>query len=76
MSDIDRDRLLALGADLERAWESPGATRKRIIRSMIHEIVVRIRDEVLDFIVHWMAAARQSGWKCSVNQDERASPGS
>ncbi|MCK1724016.1 hypothetical protein IVA82_01320 [Bradyrhizobium sp. 142] len=22
------------------------------------------------------AAARQSGWKCSVNQDERASPGS
>ncbi|MET4346260.1 hypothetical protein [Bradyrhizobium sp. RT9a] len=21
-------------------------------------------------------AARQSGWKCSVNQDERASPGS
>ncbi|WP_371933158.1 recombinase family protein [Bradyrhizobium sp. CCGUVB23] len=56
LSDIDRDRLLALGADLERAWESPGATaatRKRIIRSLIHEIVVRIRDEVLDLIVHW-----------------------
>jgi excisionase family DNA binding protein len=56
LSDIDRDRLLALGADLERAWESPGATaatRKRIIRSLIHEIVVRVRDEVLDLIVHW-----------------------
>ncbi|WP_247831379.1 recombinase zinc beta ribbon domain-containing protein [Bradyrhizobium sp. 200] len=56
LSDIDRDRLLALGADLERAWESPGATaatRKRIIRSLIHEIVVCIRDEVLDLIVHW-----------------------
>lgn len=56
LSDIDRDRLLALGADLERDWESPGATaatRKRIIRSLIHEIVVRIRDEVLDLIVHW-----------------------
>src|SRR5207248_8180390 len=23
-----------------------------------------------------LTAARQSGWKCSVNQDERASPGS
>jgi DNA invertase Pin-like site-specific DNA recombinase len=56
LSDTDRDRLLALGADLERAWESPGATaatRKRIIRSLIHEIVVRIRDEVLDLVVHW-----------------------
>lgn len=56
LSDIDRDRLLALGADLERAWESPSATaatRKRIIRSLIHEIVVRIRDEVLDLVVHW-----------------------
>lgn len=40
----------------ERAWESPGATAatcKRIIRSLIHEIVVRIRDEVLELIVHW-----------------------
>ncbi|BBB96601.1 MULTISPECIES: recombinase family protein [Bradyrhizobium] len=56
LSDTDRDRLLALGADLERAWESPGATaatRKRIIRSLIHEIVVRIRDEMLDLVVHW-----------------------
>jgi len=56
LSDTDRDRLLALGADLERAWEIPGATaatRKRIIRSLIHEIVVRIRDDVLDLVVHW-----------------------
>ncbi|PWE75393.1 MULTISPECIES: transposase [Bradyrhizobium] len=56
LSDIDRDRLLAPGSELKRAWESPGATaatRNRIIRSLINEIVVRIRDEVLDLIVHW-----------------------
>ncbi|MCD9825229.1 transposase [Bradyrhizobium japonicum] len=56
LSDIDRDRLLALESELKRAWESPGATaatRNRIIRSFINEIVVRMRDEVLDLIVHW-----------------------
>ena len=37
-----------LGADVERAWNSPGATpatRKRIIRTLIDEIVVRVEDE-------------------------------
>ena len=46
LSEVDRERLLALGADLERAWDSPGATpatRKRIIRTLIDEIVVHLR---------------------------------
>jgi len=40
LTAIDRDRLLALGADVERAWHSVGATpatRKRIIRTLIEE---------------------------------------
>lgn len=56
LSEEDRHRLLALGSDLERAWSSPGATpatRKRIIRTLINEIVVRVSDQTLDLLVHW-----------------------
>ncbi len=56
LSEVDRERLLALGSDLERAWDSPGATpatRKRIIRTLIHEIIVHLRDEMLDLVIHW-----------------------
>ena len=56
LSEADRNRLLALGSDLERAWDSPGATaatRKRIIRTLIHEIVVRVGEEMLDLVIHW-----------------------
>ena len=48
--------MLALGSDLERAWSSPGATpatRKRIIRTLINEIVVCVSDQALDLVVHW-----------------------
>jgi excisionase family DNA binding protein len=56
LSEEDRQRLLALGSDLERAWNSAGATpatRKRIIRTLINEIVVCISDQTLDLVVHW-----------------------
>lgn len=38
----DRERLMMLGADLQRAWTSAGVTpeaRKRIVRTLIDEIV-------------------------------------
>ena len=38
---------MQLGADLELAWSHPAATaatRKRILRVAVHEIVVRIED--------------------------------
>jgi len=44
-SDVDRERLMSLGQDLLRAWESPGTTsetRKKILRTVISEIVVDI----------------------------------
>lgn len=56
LSEEDRQRFLALGSDLERAWNSAGATpatRKRIIRTLINEIVVCVSDQTLDLVVHW-----------------------
>ena len=52
----DRIRLLTLGADLTRAWNSPGVrieTRKKIIRLLICEIIVDAVGEKLDLIIHW-----------------------
>jgi excisionase family DNA binding protein len=56
LSPADRERLMSLGADLELAWHSPGVTwetRKRIVRTLIDEIVVRVEDNALDLIVRW-----------------------
>jgi excisionase family DNA binding protein len=52
----ERTRLLALGADVEQAWASPAAlpaTRKRIIRTLIDEIVVRVEDSELAIVIRW-----------------------
>ncbi len=56
LSPTERGRLLALGADLERAWNARGATsatRKRIVRTLIEEIVVRVEDDALNLVVRW-----------------------
>ncbi len=48
--------LMALGADLERAWSHPAATaatRKRIWRACLDEIVVRKDGEVIDMVLRW-----------------------
>lgn len=55
-TQAERERLLALGADVESAWHSPGATpatRKRIIRTLIEEIVVRVEDDALALVIRW-----------------------
>ena len=47
----EREALLQLGADVERAWHAEGATiatRKRIVRMLIEEIVVRVENDGLD----------------------------
>jgi excisionase family DNA binding protein len=56
LTEAERQILLALGADVEGAWHSAGATpatRKRIIRTLIEEIVVRVEDEALDLVIRW-----------------------
>jgi excisionase family DNA binding protein len=56
LSATDRTRLMALGQDLVRAWESPGTTpetRKKIIRTVISEIIVDIVTDTLELVIHW-----------------------
>lgn len=56
VSPAQRERLFTLGADLEHAWNAPGvtsATRKRIIRTLIEEIIVRVEDDALSLIIRW-----------------------
>ena len=56
MTSEERDRLMELGADLERAWHHPSATsatRKRILRAVLHEIVARIEGEQIELVLHW-----------------------
>src|SRR5208337_3781213 len=52
----EREALLRLGADVERAWHAEGATiatRKRIVRLLIEEIVVRVENDSLDLVIRW-----------------------
>jgi excisionase family DNA binding protein len=52
----ERAALMRLGADLEQAWRHPAATpstRKRIVRAVLSEIVVRIDDGYVDLVLHW-----------------------
>ena len=56
MTPERRQELLDLGADLPRAWNHPHAgneSRKRILRAVIKEMVVRATDTHLELIVHW-----------------------
>ena len=56
LSSAERDRLLALGADLETVWTHPGATaqtRKRIVRAVLEEIVVKLAAEHIELLLHW-----------------------
>jgi DNA invertase Pin-like site-specific DNA recombinase len=52
----ERQQLMALGADLERAWSHPAATaatRKRILRAALTEIVVRRDGAIIHSVLHW-----------------------
>ena len=56
MTPQQREALLALGADLHRAWNHPAAgneSRKRILRTVIREIVARVADARIEFVIHW-----------------------
>jgi DNA invertase Pin-like site-specific DNA recombinase len=56
LAEQQKQQLIALGAALERAWSHPGATaatRKRILRACLDEIVVRKDGELLDMVLRW-----------------------
>jgi DNA invertase Pin-like site-specific DNA recombinase len=56
LSEAEREQLLALGADLPKVWNHPNAsaeTRKRILRAVLKEIVVRVEGDELHMKLHW-----------------------
>jgi excisionase family DNA binding protein len=56
LSQEERAALLALGSDLPKLWNHPGAsaeTRKRILRTVINEIIVRVEGTQVQLKLHW-----------------------
>jgi DNA invertase Pin-like site-specific DNA recombinase len=56
LGERERQQLMRLGADLELAWSHPAATaatRKRILRTALNEIVVRKEGPVINMVMHW-----------------------
>ena len=56
LGEMEQEKLLALGADLERAWLHPAATaatRKRIIRAALSEVIVRRDGAIIHAVLHW-----------------------
>lgn len=58
LTENQRQRLLALGADLQALWHDPAATpelKKRILRTVVNEIVVDVNHTAgnLEMRIHW-----------------------
>jgi DNA invertase Pin-like site-specific DNA recombinase len=56
LGERERQGLMQLGADLDLAWSHPAATaatRKRILRAALNEIVVRVERGFIEMILHW-----------------------
>jgi hypothetical protein len=56
LGEVERQQLMQLGNDLALAWSHPAATsatRKRIVRAALSEIVVRVEAEHIEMILHW-----------------------
>jgi excisionase family DNA binding protein len=55
-SPAEREKLMRLGGDLPVAWNDPSASieiKKRIVRAVIHEIIVRVENDLLQAMIHW-----------------------
>lgn len=56
LSETERSELVGLGTDLERAWNHPAATaetRKRILRTLLVEIVASVVGNEIHLLLHW-----------------------
>jgi hypothetical protein len=63
LGDKEREQLMQLGADLDRAWSHPAAsaaTRKRILRAAINEIIARIDNGFIEMVLHWQGGSHTS----------------
>jgi excisionase family DNA binding protein len=56
LSVAERERLMDLGRDLSAAWNDQASSieiKKRIVRTVIREIVVRAENNQLQVLIHW-----------------------
>lgn len=56
LSAAETERLMSLGADLDAAWSHQGAgaeTRKRILRTVLEEIVATLTEDRIELLLHW-----------------------
>lgn len=56
LGEAERQQLMVLGTDLKRAWSHPAATaatRKRVVRAALTEIVVRRDGAIIHAVLHW-----------------------
>lgn len=56
LSEATRRTLLQLGEDLPALWHHPQSSKqlkKRIVRTLLHEIVVRKEGEKISMMLHW-----------------------
>jgi DNA invertase Pin-like site-specific DNA recombinase len=68
LTAAERERLLELGADLPVLWDHPQASaalKKRILRTILEEIVIDIRDEEppkVHLRLHWVGGSHTELW--------------
>ena len=84
MTEAERVEILALGTEMPRLWSHPAAsaaTRKRILRAVLEEIVVTVEPELLRLKLHWKGGdhtelqvvknrAGQHRWKTSAATEQ------
>lgn len=63
ISELEQAELMALAEDLPRAWSHPAAsveTRKRILRTVLEEIIVNMEPAHLHLKLHWKGGEHTS----------------
>ncbi len=65
LSNETKQALLALAEDMPRLWDHPDTTndvKKRIVRTVIKEIIVTTEGHSLRFLVHWQGGDHTELW--------------
>ena len=56
LTSEERDEYMALGAELERAWNHENVTRqlrKHVLRAVLVEIIVTVSEDRIHLVLHW-----------------------
>ena len=56
LSEDQRAQLIAMSADIALVWEHPQAStvlKKRLLRTVLEEIVVRVAEQQITMVLHW-----------------------